>query len=664
MRAFVRALTLVAIAAGAVLVPASAAHANIVMNTSMTWPTGAGVGTSGLAGSFTVQNSNTAPQQSDTLRVTVLRVAPSCGAVRSGADACPSPDPGAYTLSSPGSGASGTACAGITFSVSAPDAIGAVTLTPSSAVVLQPPGGPAGSDRCTVNVQISVAKVPSIDVDVAAPGVQTWTNLFVQATSSPSNLTLSTGPSLESTINQGIPGLTTAASVVPPGNAVADTATLTGAGNGPLPTGSVTFHLFGPDDTSCTGTAQTSTKTVSNGTATATFPASAVGVYRFTVSYSGDANYLPRLAQCNDPGESVTVSSSTAPPTIVKSFQAASVPLNQSIALTFTLSNPNAGTALTGVAFTDTLPAGLIVASPNGLSGSCGGGTITATPGSSTLSLSGATLSSSASCTFSAKVTATTAGQKTNTVTVTSANAGTGNTSNASLTVVAPPTIAKAFAATPVPFGATTTLTFSLANPNAGTALHGVGFTDNLPAGLVVATPSGLSGSCGGGAITAGAGSGTISLSGATLAAGTSCSFSADVTAVAVGVKKNTTTKVVSVEGGTGASASRSLTVTKARTSTAATAAPSTASAGSPVTFTGAVGPAEPNDSGINPTGTVSFFLDGQSSPVATVTMVGGQASFTTSGLGAGSHRMRIVYNGDGNFKSSSSPSPARVTVT
>ena len=45
--------------------------------------------------------------------------------------------------------------------------------------------------------------------------------------------------------------------------------------------------------------------------------------------------------------------------------------------------------SLSSVAFSDTLPAGLSVSTPNGLAGSCGGGTITATAGSGAISLSG-----------------------------------------------------------------------------------------------------------------------------------------------------------------------------------------------------------------------------------------------------------------------------------
>jgi hypothetical protein len=225
-----------------------------------------------------------------------------------------------------------------------------------------------------------------------------------------------------------------------------------------------------------------------------------------------------------------------APPTIVKAFGAAAVGVSGTTTLSFTINNPNASIALNGVAFADTLPGGLIVSSPNGLTGSCGGGSIIAVAGSGSVSLTGATLAGGASCTFSVNVTGRNVGAQNNSVTVTSTNGGTGNTSTALLNVVvavvAPPTISKLFgtAGSILP-GGTTTLSFTIENPNATVALNGVAFIDTLPAGLVVATPNGLNGSCGGGIITATPGSGSISLTGAMLAAGASCTFSVNVTA-------------------------------------------------------------------------------------------------------------------------------------
>jgi MYXO-CTERM domain-containing protein len=95
---------------------------------------------------------------------------------------------------------------------------------------------------------------------------------------------------------------------------------------------------------------------------------------------------------------------------------------------------------LTGVAFTDTLPPGLVVATPNGLTGSCGS-SVTATAGSSSISLSGGMIPAGASCLFVVNVTGTTVGDKLNTTgTVTSSEGGDGNAASASLTVTAPPT--------------------------------------------------------------------------------------------------------------------------------------------------------------------------------------------------------------------------------
>jgi hypothetical protein len=79
------------------------------------------------------------------------------------------------------------------------------------------------------------------------------------------------------------------------------------------------------------------------------------------------------------------------------------------------------------------------------------------------------------------------------------------------------------------------------------------------------------------------------------------------------------------------------------------------------VTFTATVAPVGPNS--LTPTGTVTFYLDGSRTPIAVETLVNGQASFTTSGLGAGNHNVTAVYSGDKHFLASSSSTSA-VTTT
>src|SRR6185312_12687594 len=149
---------------------------------------------------------------------------------------------------------------------------------------------------------------------------------------------------------------------------------------------------------------------------------------------------------------------------------------------------------------------------------------------------------------------------------------GSGATSNtASLIVVAslPPTIAKSFGAATIPLNGTTSLTFTLANPNSTVTLTNVSATDTLPAGLLVATPNNLTGNCTAN-ITANAGSSTIGITGLNLAASSSCSFSVSVKGTGAGTKNNISGNVsatydpgsgpVLITGGT---ATASLTVSK-----------------------------------------------------------------------------------------------------
>jgi uncharacterized repeat protein (TIGR01451 family) len=314
------------------------------------------------------------------------------------------------------------------------------------------------------------------------------------------------------------------------------------------------------------------------GAASATAGASSVSLTGVTLAAGASCSFKVNVTATSTGAKSNTTSTVTsnetvpggtasdslnavAPPTISKAFSAPSVPLNGIPTLTFTLTNPNAGTPLTGVGFTDPLPSGLVIATPNGLINSCTG-TITATPGSPSVSLAGATLAAGGSCAFTVNLRTIAAGSQDNTTgVVTSTEGGPGNTASASLLIVAPPTIAKAFGATTIQANGTTTLSFTLTNPNPGAALSGVRFTDTLPDGLVVASPNGLTGSCSG-PITAPAGGTSVNLEASALAPNGSCTFSVNVIATSAGTKNNTTTGVTSIQGGPGGTASATLVVT------------------------------------------------------------------------------------------------------
>ena len=122
------------------------------------------------------------------------------------------------------------------------------------------------------------------------------------------------------------------------------------------------------------------------------------------------------------------------------------------------------------------------------------------------------------------------------------------------------PTITKSFGTSSIVQNGATTLTITVQNPNLASTLTGVGVSDTFPAGLEVATPNGLVNTCSV-APTAVAGTGVVSLAGATLAPNASCSFTVNVRGTTPGLKNNTTGAVTSTEGGAGSTASASVTV-------------------------------------------------------------------------------------------------------
>jgi len=104
--------------------------------------------------------------------------------------------------------------------------------------------------------------------------------------------------------------------------------------------------------------------------------------------------------------------------------------------------------------------------------------------------------------------------------------------------VPAPPTFAKAFAPNSIAVGATSTLTFTLANSNS-VALTNATFSDSLPAGVQVAATPAASTTCVGATWVPAAGNATLNFSGATIPATGSCTVSVNVIATTAGPHNN-----------------------------------------------------------------------------------------------------------------------------
>ncbi|HLJ50883.1 MAG TPA: kelch repeat-containing protein [Bryobacteraceae bacterium] len=131
---------------------------------------------------------------------------------------------------------------------------------------------------------------------------------------------------------------------------------------------------------------------------------------------------------------------------------------------------------------------------------------------------------------------------------------------NVSQTVIALPSTIKFFSPASISVDGTSTMTISITNPAGNpVGLQGVAFTDNFPANLVVATPNGLSNTCGGTA-TAVAGSASVSLTSGMISINGSCTVTVNVTAIGSGILVNNTGPI-SFSGGAGDSATATLMV-------------------------------------------------------------------------------------------------------
>ncbi|MEU8194926.1 vWA domain-containing protein [Microbispora amethystogenes] len=170
-------------------------------------------------------------------------------------------------------------------------------------------------------------------------------------------------PGFTETITEQVPKATpsiatTPSGQVPAGGNVSDTATLSG---GYHPTGTVTFQLYGPGDTTCATPIATRTGTVSgSGTAASgNVAAGGVGTYRWVASYSGDAANNAVTSPCGDeqvvvvkatPGIATTPSGSVPAGGVVSDTATVSGGFHPTGTITFQLYGPGDTACATPIA--------------------------------------------------------------------------------------------------------------------------------------------------------------------------------------------------------------------------------------------------------------------------------------------------------------------------
>ncbi len=246
------------------------------------------------------------------------------------------------------------------------------------------------------------------------------------------------------------------------------------------------------------------------------------------------------------------VQAQTPVPAFSKAFTPATIGPGSVSTLRFDIAN-GTGLLVTNMAFSDTLPAGVTIADPAVVSSTCGG-TVSAASGDDTITFSDGGVGVGGSCFVRVNVTSATPGTHTNTSGALTSSAGNSGTATADLVVATDrPGFSKSFDPDTVTFGNRSRLTFTIDNTANGAAAVNLTFIDNLPPGMVIASPANRSKTCTGGTFSAPAGGSVVSygppfavLNDASVGAGASCTLSVDVLANAVGSLGNTSGELTS----------------------------------------------------------------------------------------------------------------------
>ncbi len=239
------------------------------------------------------------------------------------------------------------------------------------------------------------------------------------------------------------------------------------------------------------------------------------------------------------------------PPAFAKVFASDTIVPGATSTLTFTIDNTGSTVTATALDFTDSLPAGVVVAGTPNASTTCTGGTLTAVAAGGTITYTGGSVAASAACTVGVDVTSNTIGAHLNVSGSLTSSLGTSSTATDTLTVNSAPPFSKLFAPNAIVEGATSTLTFTIDNTGSTVAATPLAFTDTMPGAVTVVAPPVVSNTCGG-TLTATGGTNVITLAGGTVAASASCKIDVAVTSTLPGTHVNTSGDLTSPLGNSG----------------------------------------------------------------------------------------------------------------
>lgn len=265
-------------------------------------------------------------------------------------------------------------------------------------------------------------------------------------------------------------------------------------------------------------------------------------------------------SQGNSGSASDDLTVSLASPVVTLSYAPSTVNPGDISTLTVEIDNTAGALNIASAQFDEDLPDGLELTSPARISNSCGG-TVVATSGGTNIDADSLVVSAGASCSITVDVKALSIGDKVTEASVFSffSNFSSSTvTGTGTLVVEAPASndinFSKAFSLTQVGLSQNVTLSFTLQNTSRDDSATNIAFSDDLDAMLSGLTATSLpsSGFCG--ASSTISGSSSLSIAGASLAAGESCSF--DVTlltpaSATTGDYTNTTGALTADIGGT-----------------------------------------------------------------------------------------------------------------